>query len=62
MIFCHHQNEYDFPVTDPVFLHKFKVNRNFINQYNQAFLCVSVSIPWNNRHYKLVAGIILKKV
>lgn len=62
MLFCYHRNEYDFPVTDPVFLHKYQVNRNFINQYNEANLCVSVGIPWNNWHYKLVAGIILKKV
>jgi putative nucleic acid modification protein with dual OB domain len=61
MLFCYHGNEYDFPITDPVFLHRYKVNRNFINQYNEANLCVSVGIPWNNRHYKLVAGIILKK-
>lgn len=62
MLFCFYGNEYDFPVTDPVFLHKYQVNRNFIDQYNEANLCVSVGIPWNNWHYKLVAGIILKKV
>jgi hypothetical protein len=62
MLICYHQNEYDLPITDPVFLHKYQVNRNFIHQYNEANLCVSVSIPWNNWHYKLIAGIILKKV
>lgn len=62
MLFCFHGNEYDFPVTDPVFLHKYQVNRNSIDQYNEANLCVSVGIPWNNWHYKLIAGIILRKV
>jgi len=61
MLFCYHQNEYDFSITDPVFLHKYKVNRNFINAYKEALLCVSVSIPWNNWHYKLIAGIILRR-
>ena len=62
MLFCYHGTEYDFPVTDPVFLHKYQVNRSFISQYNHAYLCVSVGIPWNNWHYKLAAGIILKKI
>lgn len=58
-VFTYHANEYDFPVTDPVFLSEFKQNKEFFNTHKRAYLCLSLGINWENWHYKLAAGIIL---
>lgn len=59
LLFSYHENQYDFPVTDPVFLYQYQSNPDFMKQFNKAFLTVSLGIAWQNWHYKLVAGVIL---
>jgi hypothetical protein len=49
---------YDFPVTDPTFLHRYKTNSNLLKGVSPIYLCVSLGIAWEDWHYKLVAGII----
>ena len=58
LIFNHHGNEYDFPITDPSFLHRFKVRPDLIKQKNEIYVCSSLGILWKNSFYKLIAGII----
>ncbi|HYG15409.1 MAG TPA: hypothetical protein VEC12_06605 [Bacteroidia bacterium] len=58
-VFTYHANEYDLPVTDPVFLSLFKQNKEFFNNYKRVYLCLSLGINWENWHYKLAAGVIL---
>jgi hypothetical protein len=61
MVFSYNGYEYDFPITDPVFLKKIQTNPTSLNQKNEAVLCLSVGVkfPATNRYYKLVAGIIM---
>jgi len=59
LVFSYKNNQYDLPVTDPVFLYQYQSNRDFLKQFKEALLTVSLGIEWENWHYKLVAGIIL---
>jgi hypothetical protein len=58
LVFTHRGNQYNFPVTDPVFLHYYHANSDFIEGVNDLFLCLSLGVVWQNWYYKLVAGII----
>ena len=60
LVFTYNDNQYDFPVTDPVFLHRYQTNPDFIEKFNEAFLCLSLGVAWKDWYYKLVAGIILQ--
>ena len=51
-------NQYGFPITDPSFLHRYKVRPGLIKNKNQIFVCLSLGIFWKDGFYKLVAGII----
>jgi hypothetical protein len=61
MIFSYNGFTYDLSITDPVFLRRFQANSNFINDYKEIILSLSVGVKFlaTNRFYKLVAGIIL---
>jgi len=52
-------NQYDLPVTDPVFLQKYQSGSKFINAYNQIDMTLSIGVMHNGWYYKLIAGIIL---
>ena len=56
--FTHNETQYDFPVTDPVFLNLYRNNPGILNVVKSLYLCVSIGINFNSWHYKLVAGII----
>ena len=56
--FTHNETQYDFPVTDPVFLNLYRKNSRILSIVKSLYLCVSIGINFNGRHYKLVAGII----
>jgi uncharacterized protein YprB with RNaseH-like and TPR domain len=58
MVFSYNGIRYDFPVTDPVFLHHYQRNPDLLEEVNQAYLCLSLGIVWMDWYYKLVAGII----
>lgn len=58
LVFTYNGNQYDFPITDPVFLHRYQSNPDFMELYNEAFISVSLGVVWNDWYYKLVAGII----
>jgi hypothetical protein len=50
---------YDLPVTDPVFLKKYRYNPEFVDDYTLIYMTMSISREHKNWYYKLVAGIIL---
>ena len=58
ILFTFNRNQYDLPVTDPVFLSSYKSNKNLLNNVNEVFLVISLGILHEGWHYKLVAGII----
>ena len=58
LAFTYKDSNYDFPITDPVFLYRYQNNHTLLEGINQLYLCLSLGIVWNNWYYKLVAGII----
>lgn len=61
LVFSYNGNQYDLPVTDPVFLHNYQSNPDFLEGINEAYLCLSLGVAWQDWYYKLVAGIIFNK-
>jgi hypothetical protein len=57
--FTYCENQYDLPITDPIFLKKYQSNPNFPNDFSQIYLTISIGVVHNGWHNKLVAGIIL---
>jgi hypothetical protein len=58
LLFTHNETQYDFPVTDPVFLDLYRNNPRILRIVKSLYLCISIGINFNGWHYKLVAGII----
>lgn len=58
LVFSYNAKQYDFPITDPVFLHRYQSNPDFMEPYNESFISVSLGVVWKDWYYKLVAGII----
>lgn len=57
--FSYNGNQYDLPITDPIFLHNYQNNPHFFDNHNTLFLTLSIGVVHNGWYYKLVAGIIL---
>jgi hypothetical protein len=51
-------NLYNFPITDPVFLHEYGLNNNILHGKNKIFVTFSLAAPWEGWASKLIAGII----
>ena len=58
LVFTYNGNQYDFPVTDPVFLYNFQQNPEILDNVDRLFLTLSISVEFENWYYKLVGGII----
>lgn len=56
--FEYYANSYDLPITDPIFLDKFKVNNQLLDEYKNIYLVISLGILHEGWHYKLVASIL----
>jgi hypothetical protein len=48
---------YDLPVTDPIFRERIINNPHELVDKDIIYLCVSIGIPYEGWHYKLVAGV-----
>jgi len=58
LVFSYNGNTYDLPITDPVFLHHYQTNPNFLNNQNQIYVSLSIAVEWKGWYYKLIAGIL----
>jgi hypothetical protein len=58
LVFTYNGNQYDFPVTDPVFLHRHQLNPDLLENQTELYLSLSLAVVYNDWYYKLVAGII----
>jgi hypothetical protein len=58
LIFKYNGNQYDFPITDPVFLHQYHGSPDMLENINRLYLSLSLAVEWENWCYKLVAGIV----
>jgi hypothetical protein len=60
MVFFYNGNQYDLPVTDPVFQHKYRINPDIMEEVADVYLSLSLAVLHNHWHSKLVAGIIFQ--
>lgn len=60
LVFSYNGNQYDLPVTDPAFIHKYQTSPVILENVTNLYLCLSVAIVQHHWHSKLVAGIIFK--
>lgn len=60
LVFSYNGIRYDFPVTDPVFLHNYQRNPDILEGCEELLLCLSLGVAWQNWYYKLVAAIIFQ--
>lgn len=58
LVFLFKDNKYDLPITDPVFLHRYQLNPDYLSDHNQLFVSLSLSVEWLGWYYKLIAGIL----
>jgi hypothetical protein len=58
LLFVHRFTQYDFPVTDPVFLKNYQTDPSFLKDYKTLYLTISLGIEYKDWYYKLVAGVI----
>lgn len=57
MRFTYREVEYDFPVTDPVFVDRYRLEKDILANKNSIYITISLGILFEGLHYKLVAAI-----
>jgi|GEM_PF-371193 len=60
--FKHNENLYNFPITDPSFLHKYGINNNILQGKQRVYVSLSLAAPHEGWSSKLIAGIIFDNV
>lgn len=58
MKFTYYGVEYDFPITDPLFIECLKKNPDKFANINDVYLTLSLGLEFEGWHHKLVAGVI----
>lgn len=61
MKFTYFGSNYDFPITDPVFLEQFKKSPEKYTDLNGVYLVLSLGIEFEGFHFKLVATVVFPK-
>lgn len=59
MKFSYYGSNYDFPITDPIFLEQFKKRPDCYTDLKDVYLVLSLGIEFEGFHFKLVATVIL---
>ena len=59
MSFTYYGADYDFPITDPIFLEKFKKAPKLFADIPDVYLTLSLGLEFEGWHHKLVAGVII---
>lgn len=59
MEFTFNGNEYDFPITDPDFRHLLEDDEDEANAASEYYLTLSLGAICDDKHFKLVAGVIM---
>ena len=58
MRFSYYGSNYDFPITDPVFLEAFKKRPDSFSDMQDVFLTLSLGMEFEGFHFKLVAAVL----
>ena len=61
MKFTYFGSNYDFPITDPVFLEQFKKNPDDFSDMKGVYLVLSLGLEFEGFHFKLVATVLFPK-
>ena len=61
MKFTYFESNYDFPITDPVFLEQFKKNPENYSDLKGLYLVLSLGMEFEGFHFKLVATVVFPK-
>ncbi len=61
MKFTYSDSNYDFPITDPVFLEQFKKNPEKYDDLDGVYLVLSLGLEFEGFHFKLVATVVFPK-
>ncbi|NUN09002.1 MAG: hypothetical protein HUU54_07490 [Ignavibacteriaceae bacterium] len=56
--FKYNNTDYDFPITDPLFLYEHYSGKHMPGETKNLFMTISLSAPFENWAYKLIAAII----
>lgn len=59
MSFTYYGADYDFPITDPIFLDEFKKDPEHYANISDVYLTLSLGLEFEGWHHKLVAGVII---
>ena len=59
MSFTYYGTDYDFPITDPIFLEEFKKAPELFADIPDVYLTLSLGLEFEGWHHKLVAGVII---
>ncbi|MBO4315997.1 MAG: hypothetical protein J5867_08575 [Prevotella sp.] len=62
MSFTYFGTNYDFPITDPLFLDRMRETPQLYSQIDNAYLTLSLGMEFEGWHHKLVAGVIIPKI
>lgn len=60
--FRHNGNLYNFPITDPSFLHRYGINNNILQGKQKIYVTFSLAAPHEEWSSKLVAGIMFDDI
>lgn len=58
MKFIHNGNNYDFPITDPIYLDRIKLTNKGVGTLSEVYLVLSLGVEHEGWHSKLIAAII----
>ncbi len=59
LAFTYNEINYNFPITDPIFIDVYKSNQKILDDKNEIQVVVSLGVVFNDWYYKLIAGVIL---
>ncbi len=57
--FIYNGSEYDLALTDIEFVEKYMSDNDILQKANETYLTVSLSMPYDNKLYKLAAGVFM---
>ncbi|HEY1115194.1 MAG TPA: hypothetical protein VGE66_16600 [Chitinophagaceae bacterium] len=61
LVFRYNLDTYDLPITDPVFLHRYKLDPDLLEGVEELYLTLSLGVNWNHWYYKLVGCVLHSK-
>lgn len=58
LVFSYNLDTYDLPVTDPEFLHRYKLDLDLLEGVDELYLTLSLGVNWHHWYCKLVGCVI----